>query len=1241
MKTVKKHWLGAIAPLFFCFGAYCQNGIVTTTSPGSYANFNPEGVKVVGTVKFKSACLGDFGPSSNGFYDLEDMYYINTVDLFNFSKKIEKGEINTYIDSRTTSTNSSVIVKVYPYESNIVTNSNYSSSPIIYQLEKRGSELGILNNKGVPINIELKGVDEIRGKSINSDNIKALLQSTLGTNKFENPISSINLFKSTAYQLSQLGSGPLNTSAYKDIIENTNGRKAVIVEIEVTNASVSSIKIPGLNKVIDLRTFDPNGKLYVKVAINGVTQEKVFNSLVVAPATEALKLKMGDKMEYKLTTIGSGFGSDSPEIKGMPGTWLANFAAESMYYCSPSVTPGEFSPWIGFDSNVHGSALFRYPTNENFDFQIFKKNVPPWTQEQQFNNSKNWYWSWTAQREMDPFKDSYAPVYNYPRTKKIPMKNGVQQFITLPDGTKTIRQMNNQREGLGMELLRTWKNYSKYSGLFNLYDGEKYLTGLDTDEVIYLDSNDPNKFGRGVIKQLSDPWKFRIVGQDSLAVNNMVTAYRRNREANRGNSTYDYSQIYDGYEIQDLGTDATHPNGKGIGNAKAPGKVIIKKDGYKVVIPMQVDSPLLNNKGFYSSITGTQWPTIGEENVVYTLTGLNNLTTVELNKFSLVLRSQNTSGSVRNVVKKLKDLEDSSKSKIQSSGNWPQSFSFKNLGGTGYYTLTAFYQREEGAEPVMIAGKELLETKLRITSAGNSTVESGEVVLGEGRGDGAYIYDDEYRDVMAPDYDFPKFSKFIKKYNHTYTFKIGSKVKFSSMDSDPHTFFHEGTDFYLSERFLAKRIPLDSLKQGKYLAYFIDKMDDNGNTILSAIPVGYGPDYTHIFTTKGQYQLRVVYRNSGELTDENYVFHKINIIDYPNGNQAKVVYRSLTDKEINYLNLSPVDQNNLIIAEIKDVYSTFMYREGLRAGSYANRFEKYNNYSNRYEWKNENYRVFNNVDKVNTWLENYTSAAWFPKNWVRHIDPGPVDDFIPRASVTTIKQNENYLANTVFQNQPESWQVRLPWIHPTLYSGTRIRTNIKVIYDLNNFFDNNTGAFSGNPTLPDQRLISFHLRLDDQLEKEDLYWDLKTHRKIILNKTILTSRPTDFYIVNLNGEQNVSKLVYTGTFSQLNQTVINNPAAKHASIAQTAAPKLEGLVVYPNPNEGQFNISWENPNEGEVSITLFSLNGAELFSKKEHVASGNNTGVFDTGSALPTGVYVLKIIGNGFERKTKVSVKSD
>lgn len=1247
MKTVKKHLFGAIVPLFFCWGMYCQNGTVKNIDPSKPAKFNGNGVEVPvgGNAVFTSAIAGKKYPLSQDSYTVDDMYYIDILDLFRLSKANIKGSI----DGGGITPTSKIVLKVYAYNYD----NNSGKGKLIYQLEKNANEDG----NGHPVSMTSGFIDNYFNPLF-SDDIKTLLSGVQVRDKSGNSIiysskqvlNAIELFATRA----DLEDNDTFDDNYvgrqsRDIITKTNGKIPVIIEVEVTNATVKEITVPGLNKPINLVTFNPNNHLIVDAFLND--NSNLFYKYISGSSTSFTPklIKMGDKMTYKVH-LEVPISDDNPEIIGVPGVWLANFGAESMYYCSPSVTPGEFSPWIGFDSNVHGSALFKYPTNENFDYQIFKKNVPDWENSLQYVSTKIWTWSWTAQREMDPLKSDYKPVYEYKRTKKLK-----DQILTLPDGTITDRQINNQREGLGMELLRTWKNYSIHSARFKEYDGEnKYLTGLDTDEVVYLNSQDPDlqsneKRPNGIIRQNYDYWKFKVETQDSIAIHNMVTAYRRNREALRDNKTYDYSKIYDGYEIQDLGTDEKHPNGNGSGNNKAPGRITIKKDGYRVDIPIQVDSPFNENKGFYGNITGTQWPTVGEEEVFYTLSGLKDLTSDELDKFSLVLRSQNTSGVVFDRIQKLSALSGPDKEKIRNSGKWSQKFSFKGLGGTGYYTITAFYQRDTSAEPVMVAGKELLETKLRFTSAGNrdpkNEDEKDDVTLDEGRGDGAYIYDDEYRDAEIKDFNLKKFQKYIKKYNHTYTFKVGSTVKFSSMDSDPHTFYHDGIDYYLSERTLAKRIPLDTLSKKDYLAYYIDPIDSNGVVNLSPDPVGNGVNFRKTFDKIGQYQLRVVYRNKGKEADENYVFHKINVVKYTGPDKANVGYRSLTSDEIKYLGLSVLDAKDLIVGEIKDVLSTFMYKDGLRAGDYKNRFEKFNNYSNSYVWKIDkpgNSSMVNH-DKIQNWITNYNSYEWFPKTWVRHIDPGPVNDIIHKENETPLATENDYLAVNVFKAPElvESWQIRLPWMHITKTSGTRIRTNIKAIYDLNKFFDNENGAFSGNPILPKQADISFHLRTDDHLNKEELYWDLKTGRKIIFDKKVYPITTSYTRVFNSNSNPNDDEIVYYAqALIDQNQNTVS-PAAKQALNQQSPAPKTKGLVVYPNPNVGKFNVSWENPNDGEVSITLFSLNGAAVFSKKEQVPAGKNTGIFDTGSALPTGVYVLKIVGNGFDSTTKVSIKSD
>ena len=1275
MKTVKKYWLGAIAPLFFCFGAYCQNGTVayniSTQPPVQYSG--NEASVLGGRVIFTSAIAGNKYPSNSEKYTIDDMYYIDLLSLFKPSTSTRENTIN----AQRLGGVAKVVVKVFAF--NFDKNTN-GKGELIYQLEKNGDE----PEHPVKVELYLPSPNIYRHTNVTfiaSNNTKALLQNTKARDKFGNIISvpstktqyAFNLFP---YLADLSDNDVLEYTETQKILNKTDGKIPVIVEVEVTQAKVNEITVPGLNKPVYLGTFDPYNELTVNLFLNKETSPLATMKSSSDNTGFQQNFIMGNKITYKVA-LKNTISTDPPEITGMPGVWLANFGGNSRYFCSPSVTPGEFSPWIGFDSNVHGVALQRYPTpldpnngqyGNKFDEKLFQLHVPPWKK-----TGDKWEWGWTLQREMNEKKISYEPVYNWSSSHVIP--NGDK--IEYPDGsTKTI-QRRNQKEGIAMDLLRHYSNKPMTLNDYRNYSGIPYIAGIDDDELVYLGLNESTTDQATVFKEKYAYWKYLYPFQENDdPVINMVTAYRRNREQVI-NGVKNYSKTYDGYEIQDLGTDYNHPNGDASFNNSAPGIVTIKKDGYKVTIPINVFDPFITNRGFYGHIIGPAWPAAGERDLKYSLSGLNGMSSQEISKFTLVFRSQNTSGYVGTIVRKASDLTTEQLNKISANGRWTESFDTKQYGNSGYFTVTAYYQVSNDSEMVPVAGKNIKPIQLRFLAINNfkrndngKIIETNEPLgtdylkIDEGRGDGAYTYATSYRqDEAYGKYQYTWFPRadgkgqFQNPIHRTYTFQKPNRgtpsiVRFVALDSDPHTFIIKGTDFYQSEKALASRVPEDTIK--KNLKYYLDFINQDGSINKSTMVIGTGLYVDLKLTTMplGKYYLRAVYGNGGELGATNFVIHKINIVSYSAPNQSTVVNRPLTDFEKKTLNLiSPL----YTFLEVKDILSTHMYTDGPRVKQYSNdkinnRFENFNAYANSYNWSGLDVGSPNDQRLVDNWIASYESGKrkdWLPKNWVRHLDPN-ISDKIPNVTITDFSNSDEarQKLEVLFNNSslPEKWQLRLPWIALTQTSGSQARTNIKAVYNMKALFDNNDGAFSGNSKLPNLDVIRFKLTTNENLDAEELYWDLKCKRKVL----VYGFNNTNVKVVN---ETDNTKVVYDASPTTISETEVppysnppvttTKPAAKQASIAQTAAPKLEGLVVYPNPNEGQFNISWENPNEGEVSITLFSLNGAELFSKKEHVASGNNTGVFDTGSALPTGIYVLKIIGNGFERKTKVSVKSD
>ncbi len=115
----------------------------------------------------------------------------------------------------------------------------------------------------------------------------------------------------------------------------------------------------------------------------------------------------------------------------------------------------------------------------------------------------------------------------------------------------------------------------------------------------------------------------------------------------------------------------------------------------------------------------------------------------------------------------------------------------------------------------------------------------------------------------------------------------------------------------------------------------------------------------------------------------------------------------------------------------------------------------------------------------------------------------------------------------LFTDAPEPWQIRLPLIpfvfnanpyvnerlhQPDYVTFYRARNDTKVLFNMYAFFDNQNGAFSGNPvtTLGDDYSYenlynkSLYLRLmsDDMKLRRGFFKDLATGRKIIVSKDV-------------------------------------------------------------------------------------------------------------------------------------------
>ncbi|MCA9785377.1 MAG: T9SS type A sorting domain-containing protein [Candidatus Cloacimonetes bacterium] len=77
---------------------------------------------------------------------------------------------------------------------------------------------------------------------------------------------------------------------------------------------------------------------------------------------------------------------------------------------------------------------------------------------------------------------------------------------------------------------------------------------------------------------------------------------------------------------------------------------------------------------------------------------------------------------------------------------------------------------------------------------------------------------------------------------------------------------------------------------------------------------------------------------------------------------------------------------------------------------------------------------------------------------------------------------------------------------------------------------------------------------------------------------------------------------------------------------------------WPNPSNGQVVLSWRMPVPASVSLELYDIQGrlTTLITNEER-AAGSHQLALDT-ARLPSGVYFLRLTGNGWHETRKLTV---
>lgn len=1014
---------------------------------------------------------------------------------------------------------------------------------------------------------------------------------------------------------------------------------SVIIQLTVTNACVSAIKIPGLGEYTPLALFtnDAPTKI-VEAYVDGALQNTYSNA--TDAATNTLSATVGQTITFTAWASGTDADLNNLTVSGFPGTWLARFAGEAMYWCTPSITPEDLRPFLGFDAQIHGTALRRYP--EDF---VMKENG--WSH----NIDKTRSWSYIVQREMNPNKDSYTPqaVWNKQHTV-----NGVTQ-------------RRNQREGVNMQLLYSWPastssdkgrwntSYNEDTSFEDPDDADYFSEGIDDDELIYLSNAGDGKTPSELLYSFaSTDWKKIQDEETDCSLCDMVTAYKQQQYDMEGRTS---KSTYSGHEIEDegcvKGTDSkgyvnvtddykvsanyNFPAGSEVGalkkNNKEPGEATV----FGLTIPIDATTPVYTNYGFYGMIEGTQYPSVGED-ATYTIKGLNpdkigNYYVVydfedEMgNLYSYKLSTSSTTATNDVYSSKTAYLTNT---EMEDDGSENITVKVPVL-GIGYNTITVYYKDSYSSEAVIIGGKELMEVQLRFISAyGTNKSFTGSAAtdgssINESKGDGAYIYFEETRDND----DYPNSAtdwttnvldgwpnqNFVRRY----TIPVDQQVTFGALDADPFTFKSYETEWYASSRYIAKRISDDSLSDGQYLKWEVFELS-NAYTGLStssyAFETGYGKTFSYTFTRAGTYCIRATYRGSSSVS------HIIKVVDYstaadPNTNltdtvRGSIQIRDITDQELAWLEEwdPDTDFSKYKMAYVTDVLSSYKYSTGYRAytnDSLKNRFSYFNDYANEYKWVPERTTNSNNplYDFSGNAQSTYSDTSWFPKIWIRHFsekswtysttgisDPTGLtnldDARLDTSSFNTALKDYDVFTKQ-YANKYEPWQERLPWVALTTYYGSRIRTNIKALYSMSKMFDKDSGALSGNRNdfatsdvyAAYQSNPNFTGMTDDEKDKQKFYYDMLYKRKKLFNP----GKTNKLTVYNTDPNSSTSAKTFIAT-TDLTATDISS---------DDDSTFIKGVDLSTATNLRNANVKYTNGDESKYDImTIFKDYGANL-----------------------------------------------
>ncbi len=119
----------------------------------------------------------------------------------------------------------------------------------------------------------------------------------------------------------------------------------------------------------------------------------------------------------------------------------------------------------------------------------------------------------------------------------------------------------------------------------------------------------------------------------------------------------------------------------------------------------------------------------------------------------------------------------------------------------------------------------------------------------------------------------------------------------------------------------------------------------------------------------------------------------------------------------------------------------------------------------------------------------------------------------------------------------------------------------------------------------------------------------------------------------------VAEMTMVKTFTQPSNILtqgFQQPEQLTTSVQENQAVQGE-VVVYPNPSNGQFNISYNALNDGDYMVKIYNMVGQVVFDQTYGGTFGSNIISLNIGQ-FGQGIYMLELRSSDFKGKQKSSI---